>query len=52
MAILPLPAELVVDPALPGSEELARYAVGRAMWALPVRNPDPGGPAPQAGDRL
>ena len=38
MAIPPLPAELVVEPALPGSEEMARYAVGRAMWALSVRN--------------
>lgn len=28
MAIPPLPAELVVEPALPGSEEMARYAVG------------------------
>lgn len=41
MAIPLLPAELVVEPALPGSEEMARYAVGRAMWALSVRNTQP-----------
>jgi len=28
MALLPLPAELVVEPVPPGSEEMARNAVG------------------------
>jgi hypothetical protein len=45
MAILPLPAELVVEPALPGSEEMARYAVGRAMWAGDVGSAGPQHPA-------
>jgi len=41
MAIVPLPAELVVEPALPGSEEMARYAVGREMRAGDVGSAGP-----------
>jgi hypothetical protein len=45
MAILALPAGLVVKPALPGSEEVARYTVGRVMRAGDAGSAGPRHPA-------
>jgi hypothetical protein len=41
MDVLPLPAERLALPELPGTEGMAKYLVGAAVWAPSVHNTQP-----------